>query len=192
MWCAVWGTTQTKRNISSHLSSDKKGDDIRNIKLQVYLLYVCYNMRISKQFLLNSVLCDCNNSSQELCARPCFMFVFVSWRLISAISFRITSLAPGQSYDRPNGPLTRYVKLRVAHAPGMRERFPCHRLHRKPLVSDPVMHHGTCVTHVPWCISGLLTRGGGENVPGIPGACANRDFTYLVRGPYQWGNPEKL
>ena len=34
------------------------------------------------------------------------------------------------------------------------------------------MHHGTCVTHVPWCMSGSLTRGGGENVPGIPGACA--------------------
>ena len=34
------------------------------------------------------------------------------------------------------------------------------------------MHHGTCVTHVPWCMSGSLTRGDGENVPGIPGACA--------------------
>ena len=34
------------------------------------------------------------------------------------------------------------------------------------------MHHGTCVTHVPWCMSGSLTCGGGENVPGIPGACA--------------------
>ena len=50
--------------------------------------------------------------------------------------------------------------------------FPTHRLHRKPLVSDPGMHHGTCVTHVPWCMSGTLTCGGGENVPGIPGACA--------------------
>ena len=34
------------------------------------------------------------------------------------------------------------------------------------------MHHGTCVMHVPWCMSGSLTCGGGENVPGIPGACA--------------------
>ena len=64
-----------------------------------------------------------------------------------------------------------------------RERFPCHRLEGKPLVSDPSMHHGTCVTHVPWCMSGSLTRGGGENVPGIPGACTTRDFTYLVRAP---------
>ena len=34
------------------------------------------------------------------------------------------------------------------------------------------MHHGTCVKHVPWCMPGLLTRGGGKNVPGIPDACA--------------------
>ena len=51
--------------------------------------------------------------------------------------------------------------------------FPRHRLQRKPLVSDPGMYHGTCVTHVPWCMSGSLTPGGGENVPGIPGACAS-------------------
>ena len=63
-----------------------------------------------------------------------------------------------------------------------RERFPRHRLQRKQLISDPGMHHGTCVTHVPWCLSGSLTRGGRENVPGIPGACATRNFTYLVRG----------
>ena len=50
--------------------------------------------------------------------------------------------------------------------------FPRRRIQRKTRVSDPGMHHGTCVTHVPWCMSGLLTRGGGENVPGIPGACA--------------------
>ena len=64
-----------------------------------------------------------------------------------------------------------------------RERFPRHRLQRKPLVSDPSMHHGTCVTHVPWCMSESPTRGGGRNVPGIPGACATHNFTYLARGP---------
>ena len=45
------------------------------------------------------------------------------------------------------------------------------------------MHHGTCVTHVPWCMSGTLTRGGGKHVPGIPGACATDNFAYLARGP---------
>ena len=50
--------------------------------------------------------------------------------------------------------------------------FPRRRFQRKLLVSDPGMHHGTCVTHVPWCMSGSLTCGDGENVPIIPGACA--------------------
>ena len=69
-----------------------------------------------------------------------------------------------------HGTLTRYVQLRVAHAPGMPGTFspPAD----PPLFSDPCMHYGTCVTHVPWCMSGSLTCGGGENVPGIPGACA--------------------
>ena len=49
-----------------------------------------------------------------------------------------------------------------------RERFLRHRLQ----VSYPGMHHGTCVTHVPRCMSGLLTRGDVENIPGIPRACA--------------------
>ena len=65
------------------------------------------------------------------------------------------------------------------------ERFSRHRLQRKVLVSDPGMHHGTCVTHVPWCMTGSLTCGGGEIVPGIPGACKTRNFPYLARGPLQ-------
>ena len=65
-----------------------------------------------------------------------------------------------------------------------RERFPRHRLQLKPPVSDPGMHHGTCVTHVPWCMSGSLTCVGGENVPGIPSARATGNFTFLARGPW--------
>ena len=61
------------------------------------------------------------------------------------------------------------------------ERFPRHRLQRESLVDDPDMHHGMCVTPMPWCVSGLLTRG--ENVPGIPDALATRNSTYLARGP---------
>ena len=57
-----------------------------------------------------------------------------------------------------------------------------------PPVSDPNMHHGTCVTHVPWCMPGSLTIGflwsrWQENVSGIPGACTTHNFAYLVRGP---------
>ena len=75
-----------------------------------------------------------------------------------------------------HGPLTLgYVKLRVVHAPGM----PRHRLQRKPPVSDLGMHHGTCVTHVPWCMSGSLTRDGGENVPSIPGTWMRNPQFYV-------------
>ena len=52
----------------------------------------------------------------------------------------------------PHCPLTRYVNLRVAHAPGMRGTFS-----PPPRFSDPDMHHGTCVTHVPWCMRESLT-----------------------------------
>ena len=75
-------------------------------------------------------------------------------------------------------------KIAGAHAPGMLGTFS-----PSPQVSDPDMHHGTCVTHLPWCMPGSLTIGflwnrrRGENVPGIPGACATCNFTYLVRGP---------
>ena len=41
-----------------------------------------------------------------------------------------------------------------------------------PRVSISDMHHGTCVMHIP----------------GICGACATRNFTYLVRGPFQNGS----
>ena len=49
----------------------------------------------------------------------------------------------------------------------------------------PFARFANCVTHMPWCKSGSLTRGGGENVPGIPGACITRKFTYLVIGPWK-------
>ena len=84
-----------------------------------------------------------------------------------------------------HGPLTRYVKLRVLHAPGMPGTFS-----PPPRVSAPDMHHGTCATHAPWCVPGSLTSGclwsrWRENVAGIPGACATRKFTYLVRGTWK-------
>ena len=83
-----------------------------------------------------------------------------------------------------HGPLARYVKLRVAHSPGMPGTFSSPQR-----LNDPDMHHGTCVTRVPWCMLGSLTSGfilsrWRENVPGIPGASATRNFTYLVRGPF--------
>ena len=45
-----------------------------------------------------------------------------------------------------DGPLARYVKLRFAFS-------------LPPWVSDPDIHHGTCVTNVPWCMPGSLISG---------------------------------
>ena len=64
-----------------------------------------------------------------------------------AFSRHVSSVGPLCFY----GPLTRYEKLGVAHAPGMPgTSFP------PPQIRDPDMHHGTCVTHVPWCMPGSL------------------------------------
>ena len=57
-------------------------------------------------------------------------------------------------YDDCNGPLARYVKLPVAHAPGMPGKFSS-----PPRVSDPDMHHDTCLTHVPWNMPESLNSG---------------------------------
>ena len=134
------------------------------------------------------------------------VYVFSLWNLtwISTVHHAFHLFlwrAPYTSFKIGHGPLTRYVKLRVAHAPGMPgtspplERSPPpppgtfptppppHWLQRMLLVSDPDMHHGTCVSHVPWCMSGSLTHGGRENVPGIRGACTTHNFTCLSRGP---------
>ena len=45
-------------------------------------------------------------------------------------------------------------KIAGAHAPGMPGTFS-----PSPQVNDPDMHHGTCVTHMPWSMSGSLTIG---------------------------------
>ena len=84
-----------------------------------------------------------------------------------------------------HGPLTRYAKLPVAHAPGMPGTFS-----PPPRVSDPDMHHGPCVMHVPWCMPGSLTSGflwsrwRGKRSR-HPGACAAPNFAQLVIGPWR-------
>ena len=69
-----------------------------------------------------------------------------------------------------------------------RERFSHHRILVIP----------TCIMARDWrtrrdaCQDRLLAVsfevGGGENVPGIAGACATHKFTYLLRGP--WLTPD--
>ena len=49
-------------------------------------------------------------------------------------------------------------------------------------ISDPGMHHGTCVTHVVMHV-GIANPRWQRSVSGIPGAWATCNFTYLARGP---------
>ena len=61
-----------------------------------------------------------------------------------------------------HGPLVRYVKLWVVHAPGMAVTF-----------------------SLPSQLASLVVSfeiSGRERVPSIPGACTTRNFTYLLRG----------
>ena len=82
-----------------------------------------------------------------------------------------------------HGPLTRCAKLQVAHVPGMPGTFPPPPTSKETASwrsqhASQHVHHARAVMHV-----GIATRGDGENVPGIPGACATLNFTYLARGP---------
>ena len=103
---------------------------------------------------------------------------YVMWFHIHILTSTVASL-------NHHGPLARYVKLRVRMRRECRERFPRHRRWAIP----------TCITARAsrTCRDACRDRqlsvsfeiGGGGNVPGIPGACATCNFTYLVRGPWK-------
>ena len=79
-------------------------------------------------------------------------------------------------WDVITDPWTSYQIRKTVETRECREHFSRRRLQRKPLVSVPGIQYDICVTYVSWCMSGSLTRGGGENVPGIPGVCAIRNL----------------
>ena len=79
-----------------------------------------------------------------------------------------------------HGPLTRYVKLQVAHAPGMPGTF-----------SPAADFKENRLLAIPACMSGLLTCGDRENVPGIPGACAPAILRICQEAHCKWGSPER-
>ena len=98
-----------------------------------------------------------------------------------SLTIRFPAATPMVYFIQEVNLLASYQKRKIAGCACAGNVFP-------PRNSDPDMHHGTCVTNVPWCMPGSLTSGflwsrWRENVPGIPGACATRNFTYLLRGP---------
>ena len=77
------------------------------------------------------------------------------------------------------GPLTRHVKLRVAHAPEIPGTFSppptsMETASQRFRHASRHMRHARAVMHV-----GIANR----RCRGNPGACATRNFTYLARGP---------
>ena len=70
-----------------------------------------------------------------------------------------------------------------------RERFPRRRFQRKLLVSDPGIHHGPCVTHVPWCMSGSLTCVDGKTFPAFP---AHAHPRFCISGKRPIMQPRRL
>ena len=82
----------------------------------------------------------------------------MSWYPLINSSNCISLCTPRFRYRYPNfewvamGLLPGYVKLRVAHAPGMLGTFS-----PPPWGSNPDKHHCTCVAYVPWCMPGSLT-----------------------------------
>ena len=81
-----------------------------------------------------------------------YCMICIFWQ--NSYTMCVTEVQSNHPGHIAHGPLTRYVKLRIAHAPGMPGTFS-----PTPRVSDPDMHHGTCMPHVPWCMAGSLTRG---------------------------------
>ena len=109
--------------------------------LFVFSVCVCFNYSLFKVCCTNMQLCTCQ-------------FLICPVVQLSNYTNVIFSNVRCASVHFIHGPLARYVKLRVAHAPVMPGTF-----FPPPRVSDPDIHQGTCVTHVPWCMPGSLTRG---------------------------------
>ena len=108
----------------------------------------CYFTKYCWKLSLNSCNSPENNGIEKSSSKACFRSRFV------------------ESYSMGLLPDTQNCGLRMRRE--CRERFVHRRLQRKPQASDPGMHHGTCVTHVSWCMSGSLMRNGGETFPAFP------------------------
>ena len=139
-----------------------------------FIIYMYY-----KPISENSLFFGCKYAFFKRCCLLNFKKIFTVL-IDSNIRFYFSRVFHSFSH----GLLARYIIFRVAHAPGMPGTFsPPSR------VSDPYMHHGTCVTHVSWCMSGSLTSGflwsrwRGKRSR-HPRRISNPQFTCLVRGPW--------
>ena len=111
--------------------------------------------------------------------------IWYSWQAISLII--VEKDIRRQMTSLPHGPLTRYGKLWIVHALGMRRTF-YPPLTTKETASERSRHATRHVRHAHGVMHvGIANPRWRKNVPGIHGACATHIFAYLVRGP-SWVN----
>ena len=77
--------------------------------------------------ITNTHFCGINLLNIELSRRQCVMLDWYNSAYKHNYMISFDTLSPGSSDINCNGPPTRYVKLQVAHAPGMPGTFPRHR-----------------------------------------------------------------
>ena len=89
-----------------------------------------------------------SSSSSKTTVRPSTRYTACRWAESLQICKNIY-----ENIHLTHGPLTRFVKLRVAQAPGMPET--CSPPTR---VSDPDMHYGACVTHAGFPLKSVARK----------------------------------
>ena len=149
---------------------------------QLLLKKYCNKDRLAEYYSSDtcnsSVACFlmCRLIVAHLCSKPC--------------TVRVNSLPWGTStYFYPLGLLPDTWSCGLPMCRERRERIPCHRLQSKPLLSDPGVHHDTCVTHdvMHVGIANLRWRGKRSR---HSRRYTTRNFLYLVRGP--WNTNERI
>ena len=153
---------------------------IRSITMETHFLHERPKFQASSRANLSS----CDVTRQFWLWTSCWC-----WQVREIIYNNMVIVMPGCHAVRQDltvyyGPVARYVKLRIAHAPGMSGTFS-----PPPRGSVPDMHHGTCATHVPWCMPWSQTGGFLWNK--WRGRCSrhsrrmcNPQFYFLVRCPW--------
>ena len=92
------------------------------------------------------MVCCCQATSY--CLNQCWSIYKTPWVKTPVLDYwQFYQRYRGHWEEARHGSLSRYVTLWVAHAPGMPGTFS-----QPPLVSDPDMHHGTCMmcNHLKW------------------------------------------
>ena len=126
-------------------------------------------------------------SLQDIITHMCLNFKCVFFSNSVDVMVSLAKRMPACCADAITGPWASYQIRKVARCAcdeNAGNVLPVTDFKGNRWLAIPPCINGTCVTHVPLLMSGSLTRAGLKNIPGIPGACATRNNTYLGRGPF--------